>query len=154
MVKWDDAIRRIRILNKILPAMFLIPLVLLILTISASAEKTPITGRYRFILLSPEEEEVIHSQLTGAGWRAQVCDVLTSQSPDGKTPPTIIPSTDWRWKWVVKTLRHFEAGIYYIYQLNKDLYSSTTPKTGDTPIPPPPLHPLHPPPNASPPPLP
>ncbi|KAF8340565.1 uncharacterized protein EI90DRAFT_2083358 [Cantharellus anzutake] len=151
MVKRDNAIRRIRILNKALLAMFFTPLALLSLTIIASTEKTPITGRHRLILLSPEEEETIHSQLTGNGWYAQVYDVLTSQSPDGKTPPTIIPTSDWRWKWVEETLRRLEIGIYRIYQsneLDQDAILLPVTEDDDVPIPPPLHHPLNPRPRA------
>src|SRR5258708_24290376 len=62
---------------------------------------------------------------------------------------SIIPRSEWRGKWGVNTLRQLEAGIYDIYQSNKDLNSSTTTETGDTPIPPPLLHPLNPRPRAS-----
>lgn len=43
--KRENMLSRIRTLNKIILAMMLIPLILLALTIGASLERTPLTGR-------------------------------------------------------------------------------------------------------------
>ncbi|KAG6817688.1 hypothetical protein H0H87_005447 [Tephrocybe sp. NHM501043] len=75
-------------------------------TIVASLEQTPLTGRWRMIILSPEEEEEIAKQLAGPGWYRAVSEILEH---DG--PPKIIPNTDWRYAWVNSTMRKLEGTI-------------------------------------------
>jgi hypothetical protein len=63
--------------------------------------------RWRFILLSPEEEDAIAKQLAGPGWYAAVQDILAQESDH----PTIVPFTDWRYAWVEDTLRRLESTV-------------------------------------------
>ena len=105
-------------------------------------------GRWRLILLSPEEEEQIAAQLAGQGWYKAVTEILTSQAEDGKVP-TPIPATDWRYKWVQSTLRRLES-IVPILQDEAKLNPSWL-ETGpdDVQLPPPAEFPLRPRPRAS-----
>lgn len=133
-----------------------IPTLLIVATILASLERTPLTGRYvfpapncpkissirwRLITLSPEEEEEIASQLAGPGWYNAVGQILAE---DGLTK--FIPPNDWRYMWVNDTLRRLESTIPILVQeraLCPEWLSS------DTPMPPPAEYPLRPRPRAS-----
>ncbi|KAG8711797.1 hypothetical protein FRC08_015423 [Ceratobasidium sp. 394] len=88
----------------------IVPFTLFVSTILASLERTPLTGRMRMIMLSPEEEEEIAKELKGAGWYTSVAQILVTASPDGAMP-RVIPPDDWRWNWVEQTLRRLEAAI-------------------------------------------
>lgn len=92
-----------------------VPLTLFVSTILASLERTPLTGRMRMIMLSPEEEEEIAKELKGTGWYTSVAQILVSASPDGAMP-RVIPPDDWRWNWVEQTLRRLEGGISKLQQ--------------------------------------
>ncbi|KAG8747325.1 hypothetical protein FRC10_001504 [Ceratobasidium sp. 414] len=87
-----------------------VPFTLFVSTILASLERTPLTGRMRMIMLSPEEEEEIAKELKGAGWYTSVAQILVTASPDGAMP-RVIPPDDWRWNWVEQTLRRLEGAI-------------------------------------------
>jgi hypothetical protein len=96
------------------------------------------------ILLSPEEEDEIASQLAGPGWYKAVGEIL---SKDG--PPKIISSTDWRYQWVRDTLRRLEDVIPILQteQLLEPIWLERGPD--DKPLPPPAKYPLRPRPRAS-----
>lgn len=120
-----------------------VPVALFWLAILASAEQTPITGRWRLIVLSPEEEDEIAAQLRGPNWYHAVTEIL---STDG--PPKLIPTTDWRYQWVRDTLRRLEAGIP-VLQHEQELASHWADTTSDQPpLPPPAEYPLRPRPRA------
>ncbi|KZT51992.1 hypothetical protein CALCODRAFT_512337 [Calocera cornea HHB12733] len=89
------------------------PVVLIAVTCIASTERTPISGRWRMIMLSPEEEEQIHKDLKGYGWYTSVIKQMTEASPTGDIPKILNPH-DWRWRWVEDTLRRLEQGINVI----------------------------------------
>ncbi|KAF9514938.1 hypothetical protein BS47DRAFT_1372180 [Hydnum rufescens UP504] len=137
-----DVLLRLSKLNRWMTAMIALPTVLLVLTFVASMERTPITGRWRVILLSPTEEETISNELSGNGWYSAVCDILTSQSEDQKTPPVLMPRTDWRWNWVDQTLRRLEAAVHLIHEGEQQNDSGVL-------LPPPSRYPLVPRPRAS-----
>ena len=69
-------------------------------------ERVPLTGRWRIILLTPEEEDVISSSLAGVNWYRSVINLLTTSDHPA---PTVVPYDDWRWRWVENTLRQLEA---------------------------------------------
>ncbi|KAF5377352.1 hypothetical protein D9757_007998 [Collybiopsis confluens] len=118
-----------------------IPTLLFMLVMISSMERTPLTGRWRMIILSPEEEDELASQLAGQGWYNAVGDILAQDSP-----PRFIPYTDWRYQWVERTLRRLEATVPILVQ-----ESARCPEwlTTDRPMPPPAEYPLTPRPRAS-----
>ncbi|KIK16734.1 hypothetical protein PISMIDRAFT_112835, partial [Pisolithus microcarpus 441] len=120
------------------------PVALFWIVIIASAEQTPITGRWRFILLSPEEEDDIATQLAGTNWTLAVLNVLSS---DG--PPKLIPEDDWRYQWVRETLRRLENAIPPL-QHEREVSNKWLETAADQPpFPPPADYPLRPRPRAS-----
>ena len=104
--------------------------------------------RWRLILLSPEEEDQIAAQLAGQGWYKAVSEILASQAEDGVVP-TPIPATDWRYQWVLSTLRRLESVVPILQDERK--FSPSWLETGpkDVQLPPPADHPLRPRPRAS-----
>ncbi|KAI0033072.1 hypothetical protein K488DRAFT_78082 [Vararia minispora EC-137] len=121
------------------------PFALFGLAVLASLERTPITGRWRTILLSPEEEEAISKQLAGQGWYQAVADIFAREGP----PPKLIPPTDWRYVWVYNTLRQLESEIPRLgdeQALEPDWASRPD---DDMPFPPPSDYPLRPRPRVS-----
>ncbi|KAL5486017.1 hypothetical protein ACEPAI_7061 [Sanghuangporus weigelae] len=141
--KRDEVERHLR--KSIISYRFLVavPIVLFGLTFLASLERTPLSGRWRVILLSPEEEESILKQLQGDGWYRAVLEVI---SQDG--PPNIIPPTDWRYQVVESVLRRLEDTIPILAaEKSADLpWPDRNP--GDIPFPPPAKYPLKPRPRA------
>lgn len=77
-------------INIALWAMVIIPATLFAATFAASIERTPITGRWRMILLSPEEERQVSNDLVGNGWLTAVTNVLYETSPNGM-PKSVFP---------------------------------------------------------------
>jgi hypothetical protein len=73
----------IKTINIAVWALLIIPGSLFAATILASMERTPVTGRWRLILLSPEEERSVAADLAGEGWRNEVANILT----EGDTEP-------------------------------------------------------------------
>lgn len=73
----------IEFINVALWALIIIPGSLFAATFIASLERTPVTGRWRLILLSPEEEKSVADDLRGDGWRDAVANILTV----GETEP-------------------------------------------------------------------
>ncbi|KAJ8455498.1 hypothetical protein ONZ45_g18930 [Pleurotus djamor] len=124
--------------------LFFVPVVAFWVTIIASLERTPITGRIRLIILSPEEEDEIASQLAGPGWYRAVHEIL---SEDG--PPSLIPTNDWRYIWVRDTLRGLETALPILQKerLLEDAWVESNPE--DHPLPPPAKYPLKPRPRGS-----
>lgn len=70
-------------LNVTMWGLLIIPGALFAATLLASMERTPVTGRWRLILLSPEEERGVAADLAGDGWRDAVAQILT----EGDTEP-------------------------------------------------------------------
>jgi len=64
-------------INVAMWALIIIPGSLFAATVIASLERTPVTGRWRLILLSPEEEKSVADDLRGDGWRDSVANILT-----------------------------------------------------------------------------
>lgn len=137
-------LKKIRSRTMLFHAMLFTPIILLWATIVASLEQTPLTGRWRMIILSPEEEQEIAKQLAGPGWYRAVGDIL---SPNGE-PVRLISPNDWRYAWVAATLRRLEAVVPKLCaerQEDNDWYTSDD----DRPIPPPAEYPLRPRPRVS-----
>ncbi|KAH8118036.1 hypothetical protein DFH11DRAFT_873748 [Phellopilus nigrolimitatus] len=124
-------------------ALIAVPIVIVGLTFIASLERTPLSGRWRVILLSPEEEDAISDQLKGSGWYRAVHDII---SQDGA--PDIIPPSDWRYQWVQDVLRYLESVIPILaHEKGADLpWLECGPD--DIPLPPPAKYPLKPRPSA------
>lgn len=85
-----------------------LPCFLLIAVYLCALEQVPLTGRWRIILLTPEEEDTISSSLAGNNWYKSVISLLTTAE---QPAPPIIPIEDWRWRWVQGTLRRLESAI-------------------------------------------
>ncbi|RPD59975.1 hypothetical protein L226DRAFT_534917 [Lentinus tigrinus ALCF2SS1-7] len=123
----------------------LTPILLYWATIVASLERTPLTGRWRVILLSPEEEDEIAAQLAGPGWYRAVGEILTA----GGASPQIIPPSDWRLQWVRDTLRRLESVIPTLAREQELCPDWMDCGPDDIPLPPPADYPLRPRPRAS-----
>lgn len=108
--------RKIRRRTWLLRFTLALPVLLFWATVLASLERTPLTGRWRLIALSPEEEEEIAAELAGKGWYDAVGRIL---SEDGSRPQ-LIPPSDWRYKWVKDTLTRLESSIPILVQESKD----------------------------------
>ncbi|EJF64533.1 peptidase family M48-domain-containing protein [Dichomitus squalens] len=137
--KKEDMLRRIKQRTILFHILIFIPLILYWATIMASLERTPLTGRWRVILLSPEEEEDIAAQLAGPGWYRAVGEIL---SADGA--PTIIPPSDWRLVWVRDTLRRLESVIPTLQHEDELCPHWADCGPDDIPLPPPAEYPLRP----------
>ncbi|KAF7316816.1 hypothetical protein HMN09_00414700 [Mycena chlorophos] len=142
--KQDHILKKMRRRTLLFHALFLIPGILFWGTIFASLERTPLTGRWRLIILSPEEEDDIANQLAGPGWYSAVGEIL---SHDG--PPQIIPSSDWRYAWVRDTLRRLETTIPVLIDEEHATKDWSSGGQDDIPLPPPAEYPLRPRPRAA-----
>ncbi|OBZ72195.1 Survival factor 1 [Grifola frondosa] len=142
--KKDMVMRGIRNRTLVFHALLFIPIVLFWATILASLERTPLTGRWRIILLSPEEEEDIAAQLAGPGWYHAVGEIL---SADG--PVKLIPPSDWRLSWVQDTLRRLESVIPTLQREQEVVPHWVECGPDDIPLPPPAEYPLRPRPRGS-----
>ncbi|KAF7312241.1 hypothetical protein MIND_00237100 [Mycena indigotica] len=142
--KQDQLLQKMRRRTYIFHALFLIPAVLFWGTIFASLERTPLTGRWRLIVLSPEEEDDIANQLAGPGWYQAVGEILSN---DG--PAQLIPPSDWRYGWVRDTLRRLETTIPILIDEERAYKDWSTGGRGDIPLPPPAEYPLRPRPRAT-----
>lgn len=101
-------------------------------------------SRLRTILLSPEEEDEIASQLLGQGWYNAVNQVL---SENGE--PKFISPSDWRYQWVRET---FERLLKVLPILADEEHEAPDWKElgpDDRPLPPPADYPLRPRPRAA-----
>ncbi|KAI1797232.1 peptidase family M48-domain-containing protein [Ganoderma leucocontextum] len=143
--KREDILRGMRQRTILFHILVFIPLVLYWATIIASLERTPLTGRWRVILLSPEEEEEIAAQLAGPGWYRAVGEIL---SADGGSP-SIIPPSDWRLLWVRDTLRRLESAIPTLQEEEEVCPDWMDCGPDDIPLPPPAEYPLRPRPRGS-----
>ncbi|RXK39294.1 hypothetical protein M231_03373 [Tremella mesenterica] len=85
-----------------------LPILLFTAVYIAALERVPLTGRWRLILLSPEEEDTISKSLAGPNWYRSVINLLTTENAPA---PPLLPQTDWRWGWVEATLRRLESGV-------------------------------------------
>ncbi|KAI6154473.1 hypothetical protein EDD17DRAFT_1764911 [Pisolithus thermaeus] len=74
-------LRRIRWSRLLFRILVFVPVALFWIVILASAERTPITGRWRLILLSPDEEDDIAAQFAGIKWSLAVLNLLPSDGP-------------------------------------------------------------------------
>lgn len=133
---------------RIVWTLILFPLVAFAAAVAAGLERTPVTGRWRVILLSPQEEETLHEALA-TGWFEHVLSLL-KPSPEAP-PPRILPAEDWRWAWVESTLRALERGAEECYVADAQAHSGdphlprrTKPTSEAFPPPPPPPYPLQP----------
>ncbi|KAG8873406.1 putative cell survival pathways protein [Tulasnella sp. 331] len=102
----------LRVSNKLTWAatiILLLPGVLIGLTLLASSERTPLTGRWRVIMLSPAEEEEISADLQGQKWYDTIRDILIQSS--GGQQPSVVPLNDWRTAWVESTMRRLEQAV-------------------------------------------
>ncbi len=70
-------------INRQITSLLLVPVFLVGVVLLASLERTPLTGRWRTILLSPEEEEKVASDLIGDGWYNSIATILTNNHPEG-----------------------------------------------------------------------
>lgn len=89
-----------------LSILLLLPVGLILSAYACGLERVPLTGRWRIILLTPEEEDHISSNLAGANWYRSVINLLTTPE---KPAPRVVPIEDWRWRWVHDVLRRLEA---------------------------------------------
>ncbi|KAH7921032.1 hypothetical protein BV22DRAFT_1198490 [Leucogyrophana mollusca] len=119
------------------------PIALFWLALLASVEQTPLTGRWRMIILSPEEEDEIAANLAGPKWYQAVGEILAAEGPVKFMAPT-----DWRYQWVRSTLQRLENGIPALQQRELDTHWLEV-GPNDSPLPPPAEYPLRPRPRAS-----
>ncbi|CAK9781084.1 unnamed protein product [Cutaneotrichosporon oleaginosum] len=99
---------RLYMMRWIVTLLFFMPVLLLMGVWATALERVPLTGRWRLILLTADEEDIVASSLEGASWYKSVINLLTT--PEKPAPP-IVPLNDWRWAWVQNTLRRLEAGV-------------------------------------------
>ncbi|KAF7424476.1 hypothetical protein PC9H_009783 [Pleurotus ostreatus] len=142
--KKAQLLKYIRKRTVLLHLLFFVPVFTFWLTIVASLERTPLTGRWRLIILSPEEEDEIASQLAGSGWYKAVHEILLEGGPF-----SLIPTTDWRYEWIRDTLRNLEAYIPVLEREGEIDYAWTQRGPDDDPLPPPAEYPLKPRPRGS-----
>jgi hypothetical protein len=96
------------------------------------------------IILSPEEEDEIAAQLAGPGWHQAVGEIISQEGPSA-----LVPTGDWRYAWVLDTLRMLERAIP-VLQREHDMGSEWLGRgTDEVPLPPPAEYPLRPRPRAS-----
>jgi hypothetical protein len=96
------------------------------------------------ILLSPEEEDEIATQLAGSGWYRAVGEIISKHGP-----PKIVPPSDWRYAWVRDTLRSLEAVIPKLGDERSLAPVWLERGDDDVPLPPPTEYPLRPRPRAA-----
>jgi hypothetical protein len=96
------------------------------------------------ILLSPEEEDDIATQLAGSGWYRAVGEMISKHGA-----PKIVPPSDWRYTWVRDTLRSLEAVIPKLGDERSLAPVWLDRGDDDVPLPPPAEYPLQPRPRAA-----
>jgi len=96
------------------------------------------------ILLSPEEEDDIATQLAGSGWYRAVAEIISKHGA-----PKIVPPSDWRYTWVRDTLRSLEAVIPKLGDERSLAPVWLERGDDDVPLPPPAEYPLRPRPRAA-----
>lgn len=104
------------------------PVVLLVVASLASLERTPISGRWRIIMLNTDEEAMLVDEFLRAGAPADThldstiprnwLAILRAAYGPGAGPEgtfmgcrVLDPQTDWRAQWVLNILRRLEDGI-------------------------------------------
>ncbi|TFK47773.1 hypothetical protein OE88DRAFT_1665383 [Heliocybe sulcata] len=137
--KREMLLKSMRVRTIIFRFLVLTPVALFWAAILASLERTPLTGRWRLILLSPEEEDEISAQLAGSGWYQAVGDILSQESP-----PTLLSPDDWRYEWVRSTLRQLEQAVPALSREHSLDPSWLERGSDDKPFPPPAEYPLRP----------
>uniref|UniRef100_A0A0W0EZN5 Peptidase M48 domain-containing protein n=1 Tax=Moniliophthora roreri TaxID=221103 RepID=A0A0W0EZN5_MONRR len=137
--KREQVLKRIRQRTIFFHILLAIPVTLFWATVIASMERTPLTGRWRLIVLSPDEEDEIAAALAGPGWYNSVTDILAQ---DG--PVRFIHPTDWRYIWVRDTLRHLESTIPVLMRESELCPEWLASSPQDRPLPPPAEYPLRP----------
>ncbi|KAL1411464.1 hypothetical protein Q8F55_002420 [Vanrija albida] len=135
---------RLRVSRVVVAMLVGLPILLLLGVWATGLERVPLTGRWRLILLTPEEEDVVATSLEGANWYKSVINLLTT--PEKPAPP-VLPFSDWRWQWVQSTLRHIEASMIAAAERTEQ----GLPRPADAPdlYPPKPSYPLRPRPRVS-----
>lgn len=134
-----DLLRRMASTSgQMIGVMIWIPALIIAVTTYACMEYTPITGRWRWIMFSPEEEENVARQLEGMGWFNAIADILFADSSTS-SPPRVIPVSDWRYIWAERVLRRLEAAIPHLQGASSDAELQA-----DYPRPPPSEYPLEP----------
>jgi Peptidase family M48 len=137
--KRPELMRKLSRLRWSIRILYLVPSTLLVATLLASLERAPLTGRWRFILLSPTEEEEMVGMLTKT-WRSAV-DAVLATTLDSGLPPPAIPTSDWRYKWVESTLRRLENAVPLL-QSDPESKIHFSFYNGEYPFPPPSAYPL------------
>ncbi|EPQ54111.1 hypothetical protein GLOTRDRAFT_139510 [Gloeophyllum trabeum ATCC 11539] len=135
----EMVLKRMRNATLIFRLLVFAPIAVFWAAILASLERTPLTGRWRLILLSPEEEDEISAQLAGSGWYHAVGEILSQESP-----PTLLSPDDWRYEWVRSTLRHLEQTVPALSNEHALNPSWLERGSDDKPFPPPADYPLRP----------
>lgn len=123
----------------IMGLLFFLPFAMVLGVYVCGLERVPLTGRWRIILLTPEEEDTISTSLAGANWYRSVINLLTTVE---KPAPPIVQVEDWRWRWVQGVLRRLETGALAEFHGQPPPYGLAIPV-------PPALHPLKPRPRVS-----
>lgn len=144
VAKQGNLLQSIRRRTIIFHALIFTPCILFWAVVIASLERTPLTGRWRMILLSPEEEDDIATQLAGSGWYQAVGEIISKHGS-----PKIVPPSDWRYTWVRDTLRTIEAAIPKLGDEKSLAPMWFELGNGDIPLPPPEEYPLRPRPRAA-----
>ncbi|EJD54716.1 hypothetical protein AURDEDRAFT_79715 [Auricularia subglabra TFB-10046 SS5] len=109
-----DLLRRMSTTSgQMIGVMIWVPAIIIAVTMYACVEYTPITGRRRLIIFSPEEEETVAVQLEGMGWYNAIADILFAES-SSSSPPRVIPVSDWRYIWAERVLRRLEAAVPHL----------------------------------------
>ncbi|KAH6909082.1 hypothetical protein BKA70DRAFT_1371760 [Coprinopsis sp. MPI-PUGE-AT-0042] len=137
-------LKKIQRWTRVIQIILLFPCVIFWATLLASFERTPLTGRWRTILLSPEEEDDIAAQLVGEGWYKAVNQVLESEGQ-----PSFIPPSDWRYQWVRETFQRLVAILPTLENEKEQAPNWIDNDTDNPPLPPPACHPLKPRPRAA-----
>jgi len=94
--------------------------------------------RWQMILLSPEEEDDIVTQLAGSGWYRAIGKITSKHSA-----PKIVPPSNWRYAWVRDTPRSLEAVIPKLGDERSLAPIWLEWGDNDVPLPPPAEYPLH-----------
>ncbi|KAF5342078.1 hypothetical protein D9611_001900 [Ephemerocybe angulata] len=142
--KREKHMKKMQHTTRALQFLGVIPFILFWATIIASLEKTPLTGRWRTILLSPEEEDEIAAQLAGQGWFNAVGEILAAEGA-----PQIVPPNDWRYQWIQETLDKLVNIIPVLADERRQAANWLGQEADGPPLPPPAKFPLRPRPRAA-----
>jgi Zn-dependent protease with chaperone function len=131
---------KLRMSRWVMMTFFILPGALLLGVYTASLERTPFTGRWRIILLTPDEEDKISTSLAGPNWYTSVINLLTTA--EAPAPP-VVPLNDWRWAWVRGVLHQLEKAVVRAAEENAAGQPTTWPDSLEA-IPTPSKYPLRP----------